>query len=57
MSVNRIGVIGAGTIAATENLELKLRILKQLDEGLPAGALLATNTSSISMLPPPGDLP
>jgi 3-hydroxybutyryl-CoA dehydrogenase len=35
--------------AATENLELKLRILKQLDERLPAGTLLASNTSSISI--------
>lgn len=35
--------------AATENLELKLRILKQLDELVGDGALIATNTSSISI--------
>jgi 3-hydroxybutyryl-CoA dehydrogenase len=35
--------------AATENLELKLRILRQLDERLPLGTLLASNTSSISI--------
>ncbi len=35
--------------AATENLELKLRILRQLDGLLPPEALIATNTSSISI--------
>ncbi len=35
--------------AATENLELKLRILRQLDSLLPAKALIASNTSSISI--------
>jgi 3-hydroxybutyryl-CoA dehydrogenase len=35
--------------AATENLELKLRILKQVDGVAAAGAILATNTSSISI--------
>ena len=35
--------------AATENLELKLKIFRQLDELLPAPALIATNTSSISI--------
>ena len=35
--------------AATENLDLKLRILKQADGVLPTGAILATNTSSISI--------
>ncbi len=35
--------------AATENLELKLKIFKQLDEVALAGAVLATNTSSISI--------
>lgn len=35
--------------AATENTELKLKIFKQLDEAAPAGAILATNTSSISI--------
>jgi 3-hydroxybutyryl-CoA dehydrogenase len=35
--------------AATENIELKLKIFKTLDEAAPASAILATNTSSISI--------
>jgi 3-hydroxybutyryl-CoA dehydrogenase len=35
--------------AATENVNLKLEIFKQLDRDAPAGCLLATNTSSISI--------
>ena len=35
--------------AATENLELKLKIFRQLDELLPAGTVIASNTSSISI--------
>lgn len=35
--------------AATENVELKLKIFKQLDELAPAHTILATNTSSISI--------
>ena len=35
--------------AATENLELKLKILRQIDEATAEGTLLATNTSSISI--------
>lgn len=35
--------------AATENIELKLKIFRQLDELAPAHAILATNTSSISI--------
>jgi len=35
--------------AATENAELKLKIFKELDEAAPASAILATNTSSISI--------
>jgi len=35
--------------AATENFELKVKILKQLDVMLPADVLVATNTSSISI--------
>ena len=35
--------------AATENYDLKVKILKQLDETLPADTLVATNTSSISI--------
>lgn len=35
--------------AATENIELKLSIFKQIDEAAPGGCILATNTSSISI--------
>jgi len=35
--------------AATENLELKLRILKQVDDLLGPDTIIATNTSSISI--------
>lgn len=35
--------------AATENIELKLAIFKQLDTFAPANAILASNTSSISI--------
>ncbi len=35
--------------AATENTELKLQIFKQIDEAAPAGCILASNTSSISI--------
>ena len=35
--------------AATENIELKLNIFKQIDALAPADAILATNTSSISI--------
>ncbi|MEO1516609.1 MAG: 3-hydroxybutyryl-CoA dehydrogenase [Bacteroidota bacterium] len=35
--------------AATENIDLKLRIFQQMDEFAPASAILATNTSSISI--------
>ena len=35
--------------AATENLDLKLKIFKQMDELAPNNCILATNTSSISI--------
>lgn len=35
--------------AATENTELKLKIFKQIDESAPDAAILASNTSSISI--------
>jgi 3-hydroxybutyryl-CoA dehydrogenase len=45
------GVQDAGLVveAATENIELKLNIFRQLDEFAPAGCILASNTSSISI--------
>ena len=35
--------------AATENVELKLKIFKEIDEAAPVSAILASNTSSISI--------
>jgi 3-hydroxybutyryl-CoA dehydrogenase len=35
--------------AATENVDLKLRIFRDLDASAPAGCILASNTSSISI--------
>lgn len=35
--------------AATENIDLKLKIFQQMDEHSPSGAILASNTSSISI--------
>jgi len=35
--------------AATENIELKLKIFRAIDEAAPAGCILASNTSSISI--------
>ena len=35
--------------AATENVDLKLQIFRQLDEACPEDTILATNTSSISI--------
>jgi 3-hydroxybutyryl-CoA dehydrogenase len=45
------GVAGADLVveAATENRELKFRIFRALDEAAPEHAILATNTSSISI--------
>ena len=35
--------------AATENIDLKIKIFKSIDEAAPQGCILATNTSSISI--------
>jgi 3-hydroxybutyryl-CoA dehydrogenase len=45
------GVASADLVveAATENTELKLNIFRQLDQHAPAGCILASNTSSISI--------
>ncbi|MFK7775070.1 MAG: 3-hydroxybutyryl-CoA dehydrogenase [Saprospiraceae bacterium] len=47
----KTGVKSADLIveAATENVDLKLRIFKSLDEAAPKKTILATNTSSISI--------
>lgn len=49
-SINE-GVKNAGLVveAATENVDLKLKIFKQLDDACEEGTILATNTSSISI--------
>ncbi len=46
-----IGVSQADLVveAATENVDLKLKIFKQIDDAAPANCILATNTSSISI--------
>ena len=46
-----VGVKDAQLIveATTENIELKLKIFKAIDEAAPAGCILASNTSSISI--------
>jgi len=45
------GVMDAELVveAATENVDLKLRIFKDIDANAPAGCILASNTSSISI--------
>ncbi|MEI8053170.1 MAG: 3-hydroxybutyryl-CoA dehydrogenase [Bacteroidota bacterium] len=45
------GIANANLVveAATENINLKLDIFKQLDAAAPAGCILASNTSSISI--------
>jgi 3-hydroxybutyryl-CoA dehydrogenase len=45
------GVADAGLVveAATENVDLKLKIFRDIDKAAPAGCILATNTSSISI--------
>lgn len=45
------GVAGVGLVveAATENVDLKLQIFRDLDQYAPAEAILASNTSSISI--------
>lgn len=47
----KAGVANADLVieAATENVDLKLNIFKQIDEAAPAQAILASNTSSISI--------
>ena len=45
------GVASAGLVveAATENVDLKLQIFRELDQYAPSDAILASNTSSISI--------
>jgi len=48
-SLNELQGVELAIEAATENLELKQKIFKSLDEILPKRSVLATNTSSISI--------
>ncbi|MBS1681803.1 MAG: 3-hydroxybutyryl-CoA dehydrogenase [Bacteroidetes bacterium] len=48
-SVKDIGQADLIIEAATENIDLKLKIFKEMDEAAKATAILATNTSSISI--------
>ncbi len=50
-STDYAGLAGAGLVieAATENLDLKLRILKQIGEQVGSEAIIASNTSSLSI--------
>jgi 3-hydroxybutyryl-CoA dehydrogenase len=47
--VAALGTADLAVEAATENLEVKLGIFRDVDRALPAGAVLASNTSSISI--------
>ena len=46
---NGVGEADLVIEAATENMDLKLKIFQQIDAAAPAAAILATNTSSISI--------
>jgi 3-hydroxybutyryl-CoA dehydrogenase len=45
------GVKNAGLVieAATENVDIKLKVFRDIDDAAPGGCILATNTSSISI--------
>lgn len=51
LSTDYSALVGAQLVveAATENLDLKKRILKQVDEAVTQNCLIATNTSSLSV--------
>ncbi|MDJ0762909.1 MAG: 3-hydroxybutyryl-CoA dehydrogenase [Myxococcota bacterium] len=48
-SVDAFDRVDIGIEAATENIGLKLELFKRMDDALKPGAVLATNTSSISI--------
>ena len=48
-SVDAFSEVDIAIEAATENIELKLDLFRKLDDVAPEGALLASNTSSISI--------
>ena len=47
----KVGLVNTELVveAATENIDLKLKIFKEIDDAAPANAILASNTSSISI--------
>jgi 3-hydroxybutyryl-CoA dehydrogenase len=47
--VEAFGAVDFAVEAATENIELKKRLFRSLDRAIPKHAILATNTSSISI--------
>jgi len=47
--INAFAGVDFAVEAATENVDLKLKLFAQLDGIVPAGVILATNTSSISI--------
>jgi 3-hydroxybutyryl-CoA dehydrogenase len=48
-SIADLGGVGIAIEAVAENVELKLRLFRELDEATPPDAILASNTSSISI--------
>lgn len=54
---NNLGKVDFVVEAATENLDLKTKIFHQLAESTPEHAILATNTSSISITKIGGSIP
>jgi 3-hydroxybutyryl-CoA dehydrogenase len=48
-SIAEFDSVGIAIEAAAENVELKLRLFRELDAALPSGAIFTTNTSSISI--------
>jgi 3-hydroxybutyryl-CoA dehydrogenase len=48
-AISEIGQPQLAIEAATERVDVKIQILKQLESSLPEGAILASNTSSISV--------
>ena len=48
-TMSALSAVDFAVEAASENVELKLSLFRQLDAVIPAGAILASNTSSISI--------
>ncbi len=48
-SIGDLGSVQIAIEAATENIDLKKKLFERIDEAVPDGAILASNTSSISI--------